>query len=162
MIDIQEKHQLGTLGHLCIPSSITAGHPTDSNNGKSFYICQIQSQNQQAIANSNNARKRLHYDAPVTNQAHPKRLTHLQCSSDTVADINVMPARVFKHMSCYYSRTNLRPAEGNLKVYDSTGMYVFNSFVIYYHIHNKAVQGQSFNVTDIEGNTLISCADTCN
>ena len=68
-----------------------------------------------------------------------------------------MPVSVYKKLFCNYV-TKFGPIQANLKVYNSTGVNALAMCVLYCHAH-KSTQALIFNITDIEGSILFSCAD---
>ena len=45
-------------------------------------------------------------------------------------------------------------------MYNSTGMDVIDSCVLYHHVHSKPTQALNFNITNIKGSVPLSCTDT--
>ena len=117
----------------------------------SYFICQIQ--DQKAIT------KCLYANLPLVQQHHHRHRTYLRVHIDPGADVNVMPAAVYKQLTGDTGLKNLGPVQCTMKVYTTQVITNFGSLQVFIKYPGRKPEPITFNITNQEGSVLLSCED---
>ena len=116
-----------------------------------YFICQIQ--DQKTIT------KRLYAKLPLVQQCHHRRRTYLRARIDPGADVNVMPATVYKQLTGDTELKNLGPVKCTMRVYTTEAIKNLGSLKVFVKYPGRKPELITFNITDQQGSVLLSCED---
>ena len=117
----------------------------------SYFICQIQ--DQKAIT------KHLYANLPLVQQCHHRRRTYLRVRIDPGADVNVMPAAVYKQLTGDTGLKNLGPVQCTMRVYTTQVITNLGSLQVFIKYPGRKPKPITFNITNQDGSVLLSCED---
>ena len=124
-----------------------------------FYICQVQEQQQAQQQNTQRVSKCLYVNLPLTARHHHKKRTYLHARIDPGADVNLMPVSVYKCLTGDKKLQHLGPVQCTMTVYTNNTIQNLGSTLVYVKYPGKHTQKLIFNVTNQEGSVLLCCED---
>ena len=116
-----------------------------------YFICQIQ--DQKIITN------RLYANLPLVQQCHRRRHTYLRARIDPGADVNVMPAAVYKQLTGDTELKSLGPVKCTMRVYTTEAIKNLGSLKVFVKYPGRKPEPITFNITDQQDSVLLSCED---
>ena len=116
-----------------------------------YFICQIR--DQKTIT------KWLYANLPLVQQCHHHRRTYLRARIDPGADVNVMPATVYKQLTGDTELKNLGPVKCTMRVYTTEAIKNLGSLKVFVKYPGQKPELITFNITDQQGSVLLSCED---
>ena len=118
----------------------------------SYFICQIQGQK--------TITKRLYANLPLVQQCHHRCCTYLRVRIDPGADVNVMPAAVYKQLTGDTGLKSLGPVQCTMRVYTTQAITNLGSLQVFIKYPGRKPEPITFNITNQEGSVLLSCEDS--
>ena len=116
-----------------------------------YFICQIR--DQKTIT------KWLYANLPLVQQCHHRHRTYLRARIDPGADVNVMPAVVYKQLTGDTELKNLGPVKCTMRVYTTEAITNLGSLKVFVKYPGRKPEPIIFNITDQQGSVLLSCED---
>ena len=103
--------------------------------------------------------KWLYANLPLVQQHHHQHHTYLRAHIDPGADVNVMPAAVYKQLTGDTELKNLGPVKCTMRVYTTEAIKNLGSLKVFVKYPGRKPEPITFNITDQEGSVLLSCED---
>ena len=101
----------------------------------------------------------MYANLPLVQQCHHRRHTYLRVCIDPGADVNVMPAAVYKQLTGDTGLKNLGPVQCTMRVYTTQSITNLGSLQVFIKYPGCKPEPITFNITDQEGSVLLSCED---
>ena len=87
-----------------------------------FYLCQVQEQQQVQQKNTQRVSKHLYVNLPLTARHHHKKQTYLHTCINPGADVNLMPVSVYKCLTGDKKLQHLGPVQCTMTVYTNNAI----------------------------------------
>ena len=101
----------------------------------------------------------MYANLPLVQQHHHQHRTYLRVCIDPGADVNVMPAAVYKQLTVDTGLKNLSPVQCTMRVYTTQAITNLGSLQVFIKYPGHKPEPITFNITNQEGSVLLSCED---
>ena len=101
----------------------------------------------------------MYANLPLVQQCHHRCRTYLRACIDPGADVNVMPAAVYKQLTEDTELKNLGPVKCTMRIYTTEAIKNLGSLKVFVKYPGRKPEPITFNIIDQEGSVLLSCED---
>ena len=101
----------------------------------------------------------MYANLPLVQKHHHRCHTYLRVRIDPGADVNVMPATVYKQLTGDTGLKNLGPVQCTMRVYTTQAITNLGSLQVFIKYPGHKPEPITFNITNQEGSVLLSCED---
>ena len=101
----------------------------------------------------------MYASLPLVQQCHHRHRTYLRVCIDPGADVNVMPAAVYKQLTGDTGLKNLSPVQCTMRVYTTQVITNLGSLQVFIKYPGHKPKPITFNITNQEGSVLLSYED---
>ena len=101
----------------------------------------------------------MYANLPLVQQCHHRCCTYLRLRIDPGADVDVMPAAVYKQLTSDTGLKNLGPVQCTMRVYTTQAITNLGSLQVFIKYPGCKPEPITFNITNQEDSVLLSCED---